>query len=70
MNYGMKAKNPMDYVLFYEKEEPNETILIPKQKVTAPWILSLATFTYLCIAFFRFPQCYLRDFKSAISGYT
>lgn len=40
MNYGMKAKNPMDYVLFYEKEKPNETILIPKEKVTAPLNLS------------------------------
>ena len=55
MNYGMKAKNPMDSVLFYEKEERDKTFLIPKEKVTASQMLSSATFNiFVRLAIFLF----------------
>ena len=44
MNYGMKAKNPMDSVLFYEKGKTDETFLIPKEEVTVSQMLSSGTF--------------------------
>ena len=45
LNYGMKAKDPTDYVLFYKKEMPDKTFFIPKEKVTASHMLSLVAFT-------------------------
>lgn len=47
MNYGMKAKNPIDHVLFYKKEDPTETFPIPKEKVTTFQILSSVIMTCL-----------------------
>ena len=46
LNYGMKAKNPMDRVLFYkkEKEKRDETILISREKVASSHMLSPMTF--------------------------
>ena len=46
MNYGMKAKNPMDCVLFYKKEKPDETVLISREEVTASQMLSSKIFLY------------------------
>ena len=34
LSYGMESENPMDRVLFYKKEKPDETFLIPREKVT------------------------------------
>lgn len=48
MHYGMKAKNPMDRVLFYKKEKEDETFLIPKEKVTTSRLLNSVIMTCLC----------------------
>ena len=51
MNYGMKAKNPIDRVLFYKKEKPDETILISREKVTASQMLSSNIFCMITAIF-------------------
>lgn len=70
LNYGMKDKNPIDFVRFYTKENPNVAIEVKKDEVLSLKFLHnrsllLISCNYtLYIATFRYLICYPKSLRN------
>ena len=61
MDYGKKDKNPVDYMHFYNKENPEEAVKLPKEEVrTKAMMTEYFILVFPCMSCLCPVCCYLK----------